>query len=104
MSHRLNENLIANLSGHYTKGKGYYEEFKDDQDFTIYGLADAVFGAETVTSTDLIRRRWQSFLTLLSKLQKQPIYVVVQNFFSRNVLVVHFGHKNSARLVAVTFF
>jgi iron complex outermembrane receptor protein len=58
VSHRFRENLTANVSGHYTKGKGYYEEFRYDQDFADYGLADAVFGAETITSTDLIRRRW----------------------------------------------
>jgi iron complex outermembrane receptor protein len=58
VSHRFQENLTANISGHYTKGKGYYEEFKYDQDFEDYGIPDAVIGVETVTSTNLIRRRW----------------------------------------------
>jgi iron complex outermembrane receptor protein len=58
VSHRFSENLTTNISGHYTKGKGYYEEFKYDQDFEDYGIPDAVIGAETATSTNLIRRRW----------------------------------------------
>ena len=58
VSHRFKENLTANVSGHYTKGKGYYEEYKDDEDFEDYGLQNAIFGAETIESTNLIRRRW----------------------------------------------
>jgi len=58
ISRELHPKLNANLNFHYTRGLGYYEEFKDDEDFVDYGLQDAVVGADTVTSTDLIRRRW----------------------------------------------
>lgn len=43
---------------HYTKGSGYYEEFKDDQKLANYGLNNLVIGNQTITNTDLIRRRW----------------------------------------------
>jgi iron complex outermembrane receptor protein len=36
---------------HYTKGKGFFEQYKADQDLTAYGLAGD-------TTTDLIRRLW----------------------------------------------
>ena len=43
---------------HYTRGKGYYEQYKAGEDFSDYGFAPIIFTNDTVTSTDLIRRRW----------------------------------------------
>jgi iron complex outermembrane receptor protein len=43
---------------HYTRGLGYYEEYKTDQDFSDYNLENAIIGADTIASTDLIRRRF----------------------------------------------
>ncbi|RKQ51243.1 iron complex outermembrane receptor protein [Roseivirga pacifica] len=58
----LNQNFSANWNLHaglhYTKGAGYYEEFRNDDDLADYGLNDVQIGSETITSTDLIRRRW----------------------------------------------
>ena len=51
---KISENWNTNIAVHYTKGKGYYEEYKEDQDFSDYGLAP-VAGQ---TSTDLIRQKW----------------------------------------------
>lgn len=50
-SHRFNPKLSFNVSGHLTYGRGYYEEYRYDQDYTDYGLDDD-------GSTDLIRQRW----------------------------------------------
>lgn len=57
-SHQFSSDLTANVALHYTPGRGYYEEFKYDQAFAKYGLSDVVIGTETVSSSDLIRRRW----------------------------------------------
>ena len=46
------------VSGHYTRGQGYYEQYKRNQDFSLYGFNPVVIGADTISSTDLIRRRW----------------------------------------------
>ncbi|MDR6845469.1 TonB-dependent receptor domain-containing protein [Flavobacterium granuli] len=54
---RISENWSTNLSFHYTKGKGYYEEYKEDQDFGDYGLAP-ITAAPTVNTTDLVRQKW----------------------------------------------
>lgn len=43
---------------HYTRGYGYYEEYKMDQEFSDYGLDDAIVGNDTVTTSDMIRRRY----------------------------------------------
>ncbi len=57
-SHRFSESLTANGALHYTYGRGFYEEFRYDNDFEDYGLSDVVIGGETISSTDLVRRRW----------------------------------------------
>ena len=36
--------LTANISAHYTKGEGYYEEYRYDDDFSAYGLAPVTVG------------------------------------------------------------
>ena len=59
-SRLLGLSFTANAALHYTYGRGFFEEFQYDQAFADYGLPDAVMGADTVTSTDLIRQRWLS--------------------------------------------
>ncbi len=57
-SHRFSEFLTANASLHYTHGNGYYEEFKYGEKFSSYGLPNTIIGNDTITSADLVRRRW----------------------------------------------
>ncbi|HZL11366.1 MAG TPA: TonB-dependent receptor [Prolixibacteraceae bacterium] len=57
-SHKLNPALNVNASLFYTKGKGYYEEYKYDQNLADYLITPPVIGGETVTNSDLIRRKW----------------------------------------------
>ncbi|MFY9309777.1 MAG: TonB-dependent receptor [Bacteroidia bacterium] len=57
-SRELNRNWNVNAALHYTKGKGYYEEYKKNQSFSSYGLDNVITGNDTLTSTNLIRRRW----------------------------------------------
>ncbi|AKD58081.1 TonB-dependent receptor [Spirosoma radiotolerans] len=57
-SHELSKNWRANLSFFYTKGKGYYEEYRTADKFSNYGLPDVVIGDSTIRQTDLIRRLW----------------------------------------------
>ncbi|MBL7870120.1 MAG: TonB-dependent receptor [Cyclobacteriaceae bacterium] len=57
-SHRFSESLTANGALHFTYGRGFYEEYRMDDEFQNYGLADVVIGNETSSSSDLIRRRW----------------------------------------------
>ncbi len=43
---------------HYIKGYGYYEQYKQNQDFSRYGLPPLTIGSQTIDQTDLIRRKW----------------------------------------------
>lgn len=58
LSYQFNKNWNTTVAGHYTYGRGYYEQFKSDDDLADYGLPNVQIGAETVTSADIIRRRW----------------------------------------------
>lgn len=53
-SESISDKWSTNFALHYTKGKGYYENYKADADMAEYGL-DPV-GA--VTTTDLVRQKW----------------------------------------------
>ncbi len=55
---KIYNNWSTNLALNYTKGKGYFEQYKEDQAFVDYGLENVDIGNETLTETDLIRRRW----------------------------------------------
>ncbi|GAB2571074.1 TonB-dependent receptor [Spirosoma areae] len=57
-SHELSKNWRTNLSFFYTKGRGYYEEFKGGDLYSNYGLPNVVIGDSILTQTDFIRRLW----------------------------------------------
>ena len=57
-SHSLTDNLTFNINGFLVRGLGYYEQFRDQNDYSDYSLPDVVIGSDTLTSTDLVRRRW----------------------------------------------
>jgi iron complex outermembrane recepter protein len=64
-SHQPGDAFTINAALHYTPGKGYYEEFRFDDELADYGLPgvvvdddDQTADNDTIASTDLIRRRW----------------------------------------------
>ncbi len=48
----------SNIALHYTRGRGYFEQFREDDDFETYGFEPVTVNGELVTETDLVRRRW----------------------------------------------
>ena len=57
-NHQFNKNTSFNTAFFLTKGKGYYEQYKAQQNYSDYGLPDYVVGNDTLTGTDLIRQLW----------------------------------------------
>jgi iron complex outermembrane receptor protein len=55
---KLSDKLSFSGALHYTKGFGYYEEFKKDAAVADYGLTPVVVGDSTITNTNLARRLW----------------------------------------------
>ena len=58
LNHSFNQHLAFNVILFYTKGKGYYEQYKASQNFSDYGLTEPVIAGDTIASTDLIRQLW----------------------------------------------
>ncbi len=57
-SHELSRKWRLNASFFYTKGRGYYEQYRPDDKFSKYGLPDVTIGNSTIKKTDIIRRKW----------------------------------------------
>jgi iron complex outermembrane receptor protein len=55
---RISEKWSTNLAFHYTMGKGFYENYKENAKFSGYGLTPIVIGGTTINKTDLIRQKW----------------------------------------------
>jgi len=46
------------VAAHFTHGQGYFEQFKEDQDFTNYNMSPIIVNGDSITSANLVRRRW----------------------------------------------
>lgn len=55
---QISDNWSTNIALHYTRGRGYFEQFKENDDFETYGIAPVNIDGEEISTTDLIRRRW----------------------------------------------
>jgi iron complex outermembrane recepter protein len=66
-----------NTSLFYVKGKGYYEQYKADEAYADYGLAEPVYGNDVITSTDLVRQLW------------------LDNDFYGGIVSLHYKNNNS---------
>ncbi|HEX5000938.1 MAG TPA: TonB-dependent receptor [Bacteroidia bacterium] len=57
-SHSISTKFSFNTALHYTKGSGYYEEYEEGQLLSDYLLQDVISGNDTVSETNLVRRKW----------------------------------------------
>lgn len=54
----FNKEWSMNLATFYTKGGGYYEQYKANQRFSRYNLPNFISGRDTLRRTDVIRQLW----------------------------------------------
>lgn len=57
-SYKINNRNHLNIGYHYTRGRGYFQEFRFDQKYANYGLDTMFVGGDTLSKTDILRRRW----------------------------------------------
>ncbi len=55
---KVGSNWKTNLALHYTYGRGYYEQFRENDRLSRYNLPNVVVGNEVISRSDIIRRRW----------------------------------------------
>ncbi|WP_108867615.1 TonB-dependent receptor [Aquimarina aquimarini] len=55
---KYNKNWSTNLSLNYTYGRGFFEQYKEDQNFADYDFTPVVSSVDTINTTDLVRRKW----------------------------------------------
>jgi len=73
--HTVNRRLSLNLTGHYTAGKGYYEQYKPGESLAKYNMPDVFTLHDTITKSDIIRRRWldNDFVGVLGNINYSPL-------------------------------
>ena len=57
-SHTLSDKLTLNVNGFLVRGLGYYEQYRTNDKYSNYNLPNTIIGGDTLSRTDLIRRRW----------------------------------------------
>lgn len=57
LDHRFTNHWSAHIGAHYTKGDGYYQEYKTDRKLIEYGMQPFEADGETVKKTDLVRKK-----------------------------------------------
>ncbi|SFS73880.1 iron complex outermembrane recepter protein [Mucilaginibacter polytrichastri] len=72
---QLGSKLSFNGALHYTKGYGYYEEYKNADSLKNYNIVPVTIGGTTFAATDLVRRLWlnNQFYGLTYNFKYQPI-------------------------------
>ena len=55
---QIDDKTSYNVAAHYTHGEGYYEQEKLNESLSDYGLNNIIFSLDTISSSDLIRRKW----------------------------------------------
>ncbi len=55
---QINPQLSFSGALHYTKGYGYYEEYRNGDALSDYGITPVTVGGVAITTTDLVRRLW----------------------------------------------
>jgi len=58
LSRAFDRRWYANAALHYTRGSGYYEQYKENQSLSDYLIDNVIIGSDTVRETNLIRRKW----------------------------------------------
>lgn len=58
ITHEFSDKWNNHTALHYTKGKGYYESFRENKKFSKFGLKPIIIGSDTIKKTDFIDQKW----------------------------------------------
>ncbi len=57
INHVFNPQWSLNATAHYTRGSGYYQNYKNDQTLAEYGIGEVVTDGVTLANANLVRRK-----------------------------------------------
>lgn len=57
-SRQWHPSVALNTAFHYTYGRGFYEQYREQDELADYLLEPVIIGSDTITTSDLIRRKW----------------------------------------------
>ncbi|WP_312751278.1 TonB-dependent receptor [Epilithonimonas hominis] len=92
---RFSDGWKLETTAHYTKGKGYYENYKQDAKFSKYNLPNIIDNGIEIKKSDFIRKKWLDndfygvISTLYGKLGNLDLNIgaVANQYYGR-----HFGN------------
>lgn len=94
-SQQIGDHWNANASLHYTYGRGYYEEYHQSQAFGDLGLPNIVLKDTTLTSSDVIVRKWldNKFYgaTYSFNYNKNKSSLIIGGAYNQYANATHFG-------------
>lgn len=73
LAHQFGPKIFGSLAAHFTRGKGFYEEFKKHQRLGDYGIDDSLV-QPIIGPVNLVRRKWldNDFYGTVYSLQAEP--------------------------------
>ncbi len=105
LTQKWNNSWNSNVAFHYTKGKGFFENFKEDANMLDYNITPIAVGGIDINTTDLVRQKWldNDFYgaTFSTNYKMQKIDIVLggaYNIYEGN----HFGKVIWARTASTT--
>ncbi len=104
-SREITRDLWFNSTLHYTYGRGYYEQYKEDENLSAYQLPEISIGDSIISSTDLIRQKWldNDFYGLVFSLNlKKDLFDLDVGGGANQYLGDHFGKVIWARYAGVS--
>ncbi len=93
-THQFTDYLTANMALHYTYGRGFYEQYKQGEDFADYNFTPFVDNGQTIDQTDLVRRKWLDndfYGTTFSVNYKKETTKIIFGGAYNNYIGDHFG-------------
>lgn len=91
---KINGSILLNGGLFLVRGKGFYEQYKADKDYSDYGLQPVTVGNTVYTSSDLIRQLWLDnyfYGTVFSLLYQKPATTITLGGALTNYDGKHYG-------------
>ena len=57
-NHKVQPQTELNVGAFYVRGKGYYEQYRNNEKYSRYGLPGKIAGRDTLERSDFVRRLW----------------------------------------------